>query len=641
MLLEMLLCVAAPLEISTGPWRAWLDSKGGELPFELELERREGALVATIRNGAERIVLRSVRVDGAQFQLEVPEFDARIQAELDAAGRALDGRYEKRSGAASNKTLPFHARAGAAPRFEPIAGAEQRADAVAGRWKVHFENTAEPAIGVFAAAADGTLTGTFLTSTGDYRYLAGSFEGERLRLSCFDGAHAFLFSAALQADGSLSGDFWSGDTWHETWTAVRDAEARLDDELAQTRWDDDFGLALLQYPDLEGRLRSLADPAFAGKARILQVTGSWCPNCHDETAYLAELDRRYRARGLRIVALAFELTGDTARDAEQVRRMLAKHGASYPALLAGSADKLRAREALPALQRVFAFPTTIFLDGAGRARAVHSGFSGPATGAEHTRLRADFEARIEALLNEPEPATSAVASALTAELWRDEREQTFVEFKRAESGLIFEENAIYRFGEPVSEAPPTRGAVTLCGASVLVGDALWHYDARAKVLIDPSDYMRRLTPAARASFPIVDGASHSNPEQILAGLASADARLRRESAYFLALSITRALEGPPPEGPALDPTHARNLLPLLGDPDVLVRAHAAWAAGALQLAEAEPDLVANLKHGFAPLRRESARALERLGTESARKELATLAHDLDPLVRALAPRAAK
>ena len=59
---------------------------------------------------------------------------------------------------------------------------------------------------------DGRVTGTFLTETGDYRYLEGVVDGDSLKLSCFDGSHAFLFHAALDQD-SFRGRFWSGTHW--------------------------------------------------------------------------------------------------------------------------------------------------------------------------------------------------------------------------------------------------------------------------------------------------------------------------------------------------------------------------------------------------------------------------------------------
>ncbi|MBL8901014.1 MAG: TlpA family protein disulfide reductase, partial [Planctomycetes bacterium] len=229
-----------------------------------------------------------------------------------------------------------------------------------------------------------------------------------LRLSCFDGAHAFLFSAEVNADGTLAGGFWSGAQHSEAWSARRDPAAALPDELALTRVVEGLSLAELAFPQVfplptseksaSYPLRSLGDPAFAGRARLVQIFGSWCPNCHDACALLAELHQRYGPRGLAIQGLAFELGNDLARDAVQVQRYAARHGISWPLFLAGPADKQRATESLRLLDRVRAYPTTLFLDREGRVRYVLTGFSGPATGAEHARQRARIERLIEELL---------------------------------------------------------------------------------------------------------------------------------------------------------------------------------------------------------------------------------------------------
>jgi thiol-disulfide isomerase/thioredoxin len=384
-----------------GPWRAWLDSPGGELPFGLEIARGEAGLEAVIVNGSERISVPRVEMSEEGLVLGIDHYDSRIVAKVGDRGRRLDGRWEKTAGPEKVSELTFHATAGARPRFTDTASTPGEGESsIDGRWAVRFASSDEPAVGLFATAADGKVEGTFETTTGDYRYLAGSFSDGRLRLSCFDGAHAFLFDAVLQDDETLTGDFWSRDTWHETWVARRNANAELADAFAQTSVIDGIDLARLVYPDLNGVPQSLADPALGGRARLLFVFGSWCPNCSDATDYMVELDRRYRDRGLSIVGLAFELTGDPARDKEQVRLYAAHKDVDYPLLVAGVSDKTQASEAFPLIDRVRAYPTTIFLDAEGAVRAVHSGFSGPATGEAHDELRRNFERLIEQLLDD-------------------------------------------------------------------------------------------------------------------------------------------------------------------------------------------------------------------------------------------------
>jgi hypothetical protein len=101
-----------------------------------------------------------------------------------------------------------------------------------------------------------------------------------------------------------------------------------------------------------------------------------------------------------IVGLAFEMTGDASRDTEQVRRYADYHQVKFPLLLAGVSDKVAASKAFPLIDRVRAYPTTVFLDHAGVVKAVHSGFSGPATGEAHEELKRQFESLIEELLDD-------------------------------------------------------------------------------------------------------------------------------------------------------------------------------------------------------------------------------------------------
>ncbi len=399
-----------------GEWRAWLDSPGGELPFELSISREGDRWRGWIVNGREQIVIPEVRIEDGTVVLAFPHYDSRIRAQVTRDGERLDGEWTKQSAGESKTTMRFHADFGKTHRFEiPSRGIGMPevvwdTYSVTGRWSVKFSKTEDLAVGIFERG----LLGTFMTTTGDYRYLEGDWDGSKLRLSCFDGAHAFLFRAerqgeaplgfgitgALFEDFTLKGDFWSRDSWHETWTARRDPNAKLPDAYTQTVWNQKVDLAALKFPDLDGKIRSLADPAFAGKARIIEVFGTWCPNCNDAAQYLVGLHHRYKDRGLSIVGLAFEHTGDFERDARQVRRFAERYHVEYPLLIAGLSDKKAASKAFPLLDRVRSYPTTIFLHADGRVRAIHTGYTGPATGSANYELRAKFESLIEELLAE-------------------------------------------------------------------------------------------------------------------------------------------------------------------------------------------------------------------------------------------------
>lgn len=350
-------------------------------------------MAASFLNGEERRPAGPVTPIPGGVVIEIPPYQSRIVAKVDPDGGGLEGTWERDLGAGFVPILSCAAIAGTDTEPRKLQG--QPTD-LSGRWSVQFDGDEDVSVGIFEATEDGRASGTFLTTLGDYRYLDGRFDGKELQLACFDGAHAFLFTATLGEDSALAGDFWSRNSYHTTWTATRDPEADLPDDFALTKWTGALPLEELRFPDLEGVERSLNDTEFAGDARLLVVFGSWCPNCNDLSEYLVELDGRYP--DLSILGLAFEMGDDPARQRRAVKQYLAHHKAEYPALICGSTDKGKASAALPILDRVRSYPTTIFMDRTGNVSAVHTGFSGPATGERYQRLRHRFESEIDSLL---------------------------------------------------------------------------------------------------------------------------------------------------------------------------------------------------------------------------------------------------
>lgn len=382
---------------ATGPWRATVLTKGGELPFTLELLEVEGNYAAVIVNGPERLEIDDVVLAGDELTLSLPLYDSRIVARVHDDGRRLEGSWTRtrKDGPA---TVRFEAKAGELPRFAPDPSAGEATTDVAGRWSMKFASSDDLAVGIFEREDDGTVTGTVLTATGDYRYLTGVQQGSQLLLSTFDGCFAYLVRATLDEKGdALSGELFAGPTGHDTFTARRDDGATLKDGFLLSRWTGDRSLAELTFKDLDGNAVSLGDPKLAGKARIIEVFGTWCPNCHDATRFLVELHERYRDQGLTVIGLAFEYTGDFARDAAEVRKWKEHHGVEYPLLIAGTTGEGGPEDKLP-IDNFRAYPTAIFVDRNDRVVAVHAGFSGPATGAAYEALTAEYEERVRSLL---------------------------------------------------------------------------------------------------------------------------------------------------------------------------------------------------------------------------------------------------
>jgi thiol-disulfide isomerase/thioredoxin len=380
-----------------GQYRAVLKIPGGDLPFGLELTHEGPAIVGYLENGKERVKLTDVEIQGSHLTIRMPGYMTRLDA--DASGDQLQGEVFLDKLGGKDQHIPLHATWGAAYRFFE-APASGNAD-MSGRWAVTLvdEGASELAVGEFTQNQD-VLTGTFLTPTGDQRFLAGEVRGDELYLSTFDGAHAFLYTAKIGADGTLAGDYWSGLAYHERWTAKRDSAAALPDAYSLTALragDKHFDFA---FPDLSGNLVTSKDPQFRGKVLIVALAGSWCPNCHDEAAFLEPLYQEYRGKGLEIVSLMFEHFGDFPRAVQATQRFRQNYGIEYTTLIAGISDKDDATKRLPDLDRLYAFPTTIFIDRKGNVRKIHTGYSGPATGEHYTEFVSEVKTALDQLLAE-------------------------------------------------------------------------------------------------------------------------------------------------------------------------------------------------------------------------------------------------
>ena len=374
-----------------------LDLGGKVLPFSFSLDRASDSLwVVIIHNGAEEIAVSDVVIGGDSISIRMPLFDSEFIGKI-ANDSLINGRwYNHLKG--PDYSLPFRALAGAAHRF-PIGSST---GLVSGSWETHFSHgtpDAYNAIGVFNADAKGGLTGTFLTETGDYRYLEGGLHNDSLRLSCFDGSHAFLFEAALNGD-SLIGRFWSGSHWQEPWVATRNEEYKLRDPDSLTTLREGYDMIDFRFPDTEGKLVSSRDEQFRGRVLMVQVMGSWCPNCVDETRLLQEVYTKDHDRGLEIISIAFEKQADQERAIEGLKRFKTALDVHYPVLYGGLASKEVASAKLPFLEHLMSYPTCVFIDRAGRVRRIRTGFYGPGTGPHYDHYKRNLDVFLEGMLNE-------------------------------------------------------------------------------------------------------------------------------------------------------------------------------------------------------------------------------------------------
>jgi thiol-disulfide isomerase/thioredoxin len=378
-----------------GAWRAVLDLAGGELRFGMTLERRGSAWDGELCNGTSCQPFSAVRLAGDSVVLEMADYGAAITARL--AGDSLTGVY-RNVGNRGPRVIPFRASRGRWP-------ASRGSGRLIGRWDAMW-------IGDFGTSprviqlrnGDAGLEGTIISNTGDYGHFAGQVKGDSFSIAHFDGSYVYLLTGVLGGGGgtpdTLRGLFHAGLRTQTPWIAVRSTGAPHLKALTENTQADTTEPFRFAFPDLDGRLVTERDPRFKGKVVIVDVFGTWCPTCHDAAPELVRLYRKHRERGLEIVGLAYEVSGDTALDRRQVRRYREKFDIPFTLLLAGVNDTEAAAATLPQLQGFTSFPTTIFLGRDGKVRRIHAGFYGPATGAQHAKQVRDWEGEVEQLLEE-------------------------------------------------------------------------------------------------------------------------------------------------------------------------------------------------------------------------------------------------
>lgn len=398
--------VAAAKLLTPGPWRGELAAQGQKIPFSFEVKSEAGKPVVYLinkgLNGEERLRCDEISAAGDSATIRMHVFDAALVVRADGQDK-LKGTWVKYDTKTPYR-VPLVATAG-----KPLAPIPVKdTPSLAGTWKVTFRDgeTTYPAVGVFQQKDNGVM-GTFLTSTGDYRYLSGELAGRQVRLSTFDGSHAFLFTAADNSGKreiqlkSLSGDFYSGKSGHETWTATLDPKAKLPDADTLTYLRKGESRLDFKFPSLvKGSSISPTDPKYKGKVVVLQVLGSWCPNCMDESRFLAPWYEQNKARGVEIIGLGYERMADYEQAATRLRQMKDRLRMGYDVAVAGTANKDSVAKSMPQLAKFMAFPTTIFLDKKGVVRNIHTGFAGPGTGQYYEEEKAHFNRTVDKLLKE-------------------------------------------------------------------------------------------------------------------------------------------------------------------------------------------------------------------------------------------------
>jgi thiol-disulfide isomerase/thioredoxin len=395
MILALAQCVAQPI---AGRWDATIQINGVETPFPLEISGSGTNVTASFFNGNDRYVSTQGQFANGKLVVKWDYYAATLEATL--KDDVLVGQY---AGTRRMKG-PFAIRAtrGAAAKPAAVSVIVPNID---GLWEIPNKSGKGELAWRFIVQQSGAqksgpkVSATILRVDGDTGTISGDFQNGKFVLSHFDGARAHLLEVTPAPDGTLH-ILQDGKT---QMIAYRPAAARAKglpeptDPDLNTSMKDPREPFRFSFPDLNGRVVSNADARFHGKVVVVEITGSWCPNCHDEAPFLAEMYRKYGRKDFEIVSISFE-EAEQLKDPTRLRAFVKKYGLEFPVLLGGDPDEANAK--LSQLVNWTTWPATLFIDRGGLVRSVHSGFPSAGSGELFRQAKEEFNVQVGRLLAE-------------------------------------------------------------------------------------------------------------------------------------------------------------------------------------------------------------------------------------------------
>lgn len=376
-------------ELKEGKWSAEFRTETSHrIPFLFEVTDNQVTLI----NGTERVLLDSVIYRGDSIFIPIKAYDTELRGIL--AGDSLAGSFH-RLFSERDKGVPFTAVYGDHPRFT-IEGTSP--DLLDGRWEVQFitDTVTNNYVGVFKQEGS-QLAGSILTNSGDFRFLEGVIDRNGFRLSAFAGLSPYLIQGKFTDKDHFEGEYV---TTHgvQAIKGTRNNQAALANPYSLTQLKKGYKTLGFKLKDLKGNEVSLSDPKYKGKVVVVSILGSWCPNCLDETTFLAPWYKENKDRGVELIGLAFERKDDPDYIRKVLTNLIRKYDITYDILVGGKiADT---GKVLPEIDKLKSFPTTFFIDKKGEVKKIHTGFNGPATGLFYDEFKADFNKTVDELLKQ-------------------------------------------------------------------------------------------------------------------------------------------------------------------------------------------------------------------------------------------------
>lgn len=392
-----------------GHWDAALTLSQNVVPFRLDVSGTGSSLVGTLYNGDDKQTTTSARFEDGKLTLNFDHYLTRIvvsPANGQLSG-TLEGRFEREKYLSSYPLT-------AARHVDAASIVPANLPQISGTWEIEHESPKGEKAWRFIVKQNGDdLSASILRIDGDTGALTGKWKDGKLVLSHFDGSRPLIAEVTPQSDGTLSIQLKGAYTPAEPLIAYRSEVARAKglpepaDFDKHTTVRDPNEKFSFNFPGIDGKSVSSDDPQFKGKVYLAIVTGTWCPNCHDEAQYLVQLYAKYHSKGLEIVALDFE-EPEQQDTLHRAKAFIKKYNVPYTYVIAGAPAEMW--EKVPQAVNLNTWPATIFVGKDGRVRKIHSGFAAPASGEFNDELKTEFDTEVEALLSET-PAQTVATNA--------------------------------------------------------------------------------------------------------------------------------------------------------------------------------------------------------------------------------------
>jgi peroxiredoxin len=371
-----------------GMWQAEITNNQLQVPFRIEFQGDGANIKGTLFNGNDKFTSTSGHYENGTLVLAWDYYGSKLEATL--KDQTLEGKYARNA----RSSYAFRAQ-----RYVPPPAPSASIPKIDGLWVTTAKSSkGETAWQLIVRQTGPDVSASILRIDGDTGTLSGTYKDGKFLLSHFSGVRPSVLEVTPAGDGTLKLLLNGKDSL----SAVRPAEARAkgmqpDDPSRHTGVKDASQPFRFNFPDLSGKMVSESDPRFQGKVVLVNIAGSWCPNCHDEAPFLVDLYNKYHKQGLEVVVLAFE-DEDQVKDPVRLRAFIKRYGIEYPVLLGGETSEAKAK--LSQAENWDAWPTTFILGRDGRVKAVHTGFPGTASGDLFVKAKKEFTETIEHLLAE-------------------------------------------------------------------------------------------------------------------------------------------------------------------------------------------------------------------------------------------------